>query len=70
MSMTEPAMTFGSFLLGDTKEHTLNAGAESLFDEVRVREGLNTAAAFSGAARAAQHHQDAQPLCLSGAAGS
>ena len=39
MSMTEPAMTFGSFLLGDTKEHTLNAGAESLFDEIRVREG-------------------------------
>ncbi|MGZ5115573.1 MAG: hydantoinase B/oxoprolinase family protein [Burkholderiales bacterium] len=39
MSITEPAMTFGSFLLGDSKEHTLNAGAESLFDEVRVREG-------------------------------
>ncbi len=39
MSMTEPAMTFGSFLLADMKEHTLNAGAESLFDELHVREG-------------------------------
>jgi N-methylhydantoinase B len=39
MSITEPAMTFGSFLLGDSKEYTLNAGAEALFDEVRVREG-------------------------------
>ena len=39
MSLTEPAMTFGSFLLGDSKEYTLNAGAEGLFDELRVREG-------------------------------
>lgn len=39
MSMTEPAMTFGSFLLGDSKEYTLNSGAESLFDELHVREG-------------------------------
>lgn len=39
MSMTEPAMTFGSFLLGESREHTLNAGAEGLFDELRVREG-------------------------------
>jgi N-methylhydantoinase B len=39
MSITEPALTFGSFLLGDSKEYTLNAGAEALFDEVRVREG-------------------------------
>lgn len=39
MSITEPSMTFGSFLLGDSKEYTLNAGAEALFDEVRVREG-------------------------------
>ncbi len=39
MSLTEPAMTFGSFLLGDSKEYTLNAGAESLFDALHVREG-------------------------------
>jgi N-methylhydantoinase B len=39
MSYTEPAMTFGSFLLGDSREYTLNAGAESLFDEIRVRAG-------------------------------
>lgn len=39
MSLTEPAMTFGSFLLADMKEHTLNAGAEDLFDELHVREG-------------------------------
>ena len=39
MSKTEPAMTFGSFLLGDSKEYTLNAGAESLFDELHIREG-------------------------------
>jgi N-methylhydantoinase B len=39
MSITEPALTFGSFLLGDSKEYTLNAGAEALFDEVHVREG-------------------------------
>ena len=39
MSATEPAMTFGSFLLGDSREYTLNAGAEALFDEVAVREG-------------------------------
>ena len=39
MSLTAPAMTFGSFLLGDSKEYTLNAGAEGLFDELRVREG-------------------------------
>jgi len=39
MSLTEPAMTFGAFLLGESREHTLNAGAESLFDELHVREG-------------------------------
>ncbi|MBI3068303.1 MAG: hydantoinase B/oxoprolinase family protein, partial [Betaproteobacteria bacterium] len=39
MSRTEPAMTFGSLLLGDSKEYTLNAGAESLFDELHLRAG-------------------------------
>lgn len=39
MSLTEPAMSFGSFLLGDSKEYTLNAGAEGLFDALHVREG-------------------------------
>ncbi|MCE2948272.1 MAG: hydantoinase B/oxoprolinase family protein [bacterium] len=39
MSMTEPGMTFGSFLLGDSREYTLNAGAEALFDELKVRPG-------------------------------
>jgi N-methylhydantoinase B len=49
MSITEPAMTFGSFLLGESKEYTLNAGAEALFDEVRVREGSILAPRFPAA---------------------
>jgi N-methylhydantoinase B len=49
MSITEPAMTFGSFLLGDSKEYTLNAGAEALFDEVRVRDGSILAPRFPAA---------------------
>ena len=49
MSVTEPAMTFGSFLIGDSKEYTLNAGAEALFDEVRVREGSILAPRFPAA---------------------
>jgi len=49
MSITEPAMTFGSFLLGDSREYTLNAGAEALFDEVRVREGSILAPRFPAA---------------------
>jgi N-methylhydantoinase B len=39
MSRTEPALTFGSYLLGDSREHSLNAGAEGLFDEVTLRDG-------------------------------
>ena len=39
MSLTEPGVTFGSFLLGDSKEYTLNAGGEALFDELKVRPG-------------------------------
>lgn len=39
MSRTEPSMAFGSYLLGSSREYSLNAGAESLFDEVRLREG-------------------------------
>jgi len=38
MSPTEPAMTFGSYLLGGTGE-VVNGGADDLFDEVRLREG-------------------------------
>jgi N-methylhydantoinase B len=49
MSITEPALTFGSFLLGDSREYTLNAGAEGLFDEVRVREGSILAPRFPAA---------------------
>jgi N-methylhydantoinase B len=39
MSRTEPAMAFGSYLLADSREYSLNAGALTLFDEVRLREG-------------------------------
>jgi len=39
MSRTEPAMAFGSYLLGGSREYSLNAGALGLFDEVKLREG-------------------------------
>ena len=39
MSRTSPAMILGAYLLGDSREHSLNAGAEALFDDVVVREG-------------------------------
>lgn len=39
MSRTSPSMILGSYLLGDSREHSLNAGAEGLFDDVTLREG-------------------------------
>ena len=39
MSPSVPAAVFASYLLGENAEHLINAGAEALFDEVKLREG-------------------------------
>jgi N-methylhydantoinase B len=39
MSPSVPAAVFAAYLLGDSPEHPINAGAEQLLDEVRLREG-------------------------------
>jgi N-methylhydantoinase B len=39
LNHTSPGMVVGAYLLGGSTEVSLNAGAERLFDEVRLREG-------------------------------
>ena len=39
MSLTEPSMTFGSYMLSGTRDNIVNAGAVDLFDKIHVREG-------------------------------
>jgi len=39
MSPSVPAAVFASYLLGESAEHLINAGAEQLLDKVHLRQG-------------------------------